>query len=81
MDRQSNQQALLVLYRRGYRKAISVMLGLILLAVIELLLIAYFVFSKPKPQYYAVHDNGTLAAIKPSQQPNFGSSALTQWEK
>jgi hypothetical protein len=77
----ADQRSLMVLYRHSYRSAISLMLVLVLIAFAELLTITYFIFIKPAPEYYAVHDNGSLSAIKPLQQPNFGSGALAQWEK
>lgn len=72
---------ILIAYRRGYKTTVTFMFFLLFIAVCQLGIICYFVFIKPPPQYYAVHDDGSLSAIKPLTQPNFASGALAQWEK
>jgi|GEM_PF-2129931 len=77
----THNRNMLILYRRNYRATVSFMFFLLFIAVLQLGVICYFVFVKPIPRYYAVHDDGSLSAIQPLTQPNFGSSALSQWEK
>jgi hypothetical protein len=77
----AHYQSMLIFYRRNYRAIIAFMYLLVFVAIVEFGIISYFVFIKPPPQYYAVHDDGSLSAIKPLTQPNFASSALAQWEK
>jgi len=71
---------MLIFYRRNYKAIITIMYALVFIAIAELGVIGYFVFIKPPPQYYAVHDDGSLSGIKPLTQPNFNSGALSQWE-
>lgn len=77
----ANYRNILIFYRHNYKAVITIMYVLLFIAIAELGVIGYFVFIKPPPQYYAVHNDGSLSAIKPLTQPNFDSGALSQWEK
>lgn len=76
----SKHRDMLYFYRRSYRSLVTVMLILIFIAIMEFLVINYFILVMPSAPFYAVHDDGSLAAIKPLAQPNVASKALAQWE-
>lgn len=76
----SKQRNMLIFYRQYYKSLVTLLLILLFIAIAEFLVINYFVFIEPSQHFYAVHDDGSLSAIKPLAQPNFASGAISQWE-
>lgn len=63
-------------YRDYYRKASTVLIGVLLLIAILSIAIVYLYGQRTIPAYYATSSDGKLVPLSPMEAPNYSSSPL-----
>lgn len=66
-------------YRDNYRRVLSAVVFLVIIAIVQTALIAYLVITRPAPTYFAASSNGRIMPLVPLDEPNLSTSALLQW--
>src|SRR5438105_385490 len=62
-----------------YRKALTWVLILALLAVAQAAILALLSWQEPQPKYYATTTNGVVVDMHPLSEPVLTSTYITEW--